>query len=77
MSISEQQPQGTSATEQQPQGKAGTDAQQEPVPSQFSDDDEDEILDLFSEAPKTFEMKDPRSAPKKPKYSLRPKIIHI
>ena len=74
-SISEQQPQGVSTTEQQPQGEAGTDAQQEPVPSQFSDDDK--IPDLFATAPKTFEMKDPRSAPKKPKYSLRPKTLHI
>ena len=76
-SISEQQPQGMSATEQQPQGKAGTDAQKSPVPSQFSDDDDDEIPDLFAAAPKTFETKDPRSVPKKPKYSLRPKTLHI
>ena len=42
-SISEQQPQGTSTSEQQPQGEASTDTQQEPVPSQFSDDDELQI----------------------------------
>ena len=74
-SISKQQPQGTSTTEQQPQGKAATDTQQEPVPPQFSDDDE--LTDAFATTTKTFEMKDPRSAPKKPKYSLRPKILHI
>ena len=74
-SVSEQQPQGTSATEQQPQGEVGTDTQQEPVPSQFSDDDE--IPDAFPTTTKTFATKDPRSAPKKPKYSLRPKILHI
>ena len=74
-SISEQQPQGASSTEQQPQGKADTDTQQEPVPSQFCDNDE--LPDPYGTATKTFEMKDPRSAPKKPKYSLRPKIIHI
>ena len=74
-SISEQQPQGTSATEQQPQGEAATDTQQEPVPPHFSDDDE--LPDAFATTTKTFEMKDPRSAPKKPKYSLRPKILHI
>ena len=73
-SISEQQPQGVSTTEQQPQGEADTDTQQEPVPSQFSDDDK--LLDPYGTATKTFEMKDPRSALKKPKYSLRPKIIH-
>ena len=74
-SISELQPQGASATEQQPQGEAATDTQQEPVPSQFSDDDK--LPDAFATTTKTFEMKDPRSAPKKPKYSLRPKILHI
>ena len=48
-SISEQQPQdesvseepqGMSTSEQQPQGEASTSTLQEPVPSQFSDDDE-------------------------------------
>ena len=77
-SISEQQPQGESATEQQPQGEAATDTQQEPVPSQFSSDDS--LPDAFPTTTKTFEMKDPRSIPKKPKYSLRPKttphLIH-
>ena len=66
-SISEQQPQGASASEQQPQGEASTDTQQEPVPSQFSDDDE--LPDLYALARKTFATKDPRSIPKKPKYS--------
>ena len=74
-SISEQQPQSESITEQQPQGKAATDTQQEPVPSQFSSDDS--LPDPFATITKTFEMKDPRSIPKKPKYSLRPKTIHI
>ena len=74
-SISEQQPQGASATEQQSQGKASTDTQQEPVPLQFSSDDE--LPDAFATTTKTFEMKDPRSIPKKPKYSLRPKTLHI
>ena len=66
-SVSEQQPQDVSATEQQPQGKAATDTQQGPVPSQFNDDDE--LPDAFAIATKTFAMKDPRSIPKKPKYS--------
>ena len=74
-SISEQQPQGASATEQQPQGKAATDTQWGPVPSQFSNDDE--LPDAFAIATKTFVTKDPRSIPKKPKYSLRPKTLHI
>ena len=67
-STSQAQPQGTSATEQQPQGEAATDTQQGPVPSQFSDDDE--LPDAFAIATKTFVTKDPRSIPKKPKYSL-------
>ena len=74
-SISDQQPQGTSASEQQPQGEASTDTQQEPVPSQFSDDEE--LSDAFTIATKTLAMKDPRSIPKKPKYSLRPKTHYI
>ena len=74
-SISEQQPQSKSITEQQPQGKTATDTQQEPVPSQFSSDDS--LPDVFAPSTKTFEMKDPKSIPKKPKYSLRPKILHI
>ena len=74
-SISEQQPQGESATEQQPQGEAATDTQQEPVLSQFSSDDS--LPDPFATTTKTFEMKDPKSIPKKPKYSLRPKALHI
>ena len=74
-SISEQQAQGESTTEQQPQGEATTDTQQEPVPSQFSSDDS--LPDPFATITKTFEMKDPRSIPKKPKYSLRPKTLHI
>ena len=74
-SISEQQPQGESTTEQQPQGKAATDTQQEPVPSQFSSNDS--LPDPFATTTKTFEMKDPRSVPKKPKYSLRPKTLYI
>ena len=75
MNLSEQQPQGVSATEQQPQGNTSTDTKQEPVPSQFSDDDE--LPDPYAFATKTFAMKDPRSIPKKPKYSLRPKTHYI
>ena len=74
-SISEQQTQSESITEQQPQGEATTDTQQEPVPSQFSSDDS--LPDVFPTTTKTFEMKDPRSIPKKPKYSLRLKTLHI
>ena len=74
-SVSEQQPQGASATEQQPQGDASTDTEQEPVSSQFSDDDE--LPDPYTFATKTFATKDPRSIPKKPKYSLQPKTHYI
>ena len=58
-SVSEQ-PQGTSTSEQQPQGKASTSTLQEPVPSQFSNDDE-MLPDAWTMARKTFATKDPRS----------------
>ena len=74
-SISEQ-PQGASASEQQPQGQASTSTLQEPVPSQFSDDDE-MLPDAWTMARKTFATKDPSSIPKKPRYSLRPKTDYI
>ena len=74
-STSQDQPQGESVSEQQPQGEAAIDTQQEPVPSQFSSDDS--LPDAFATTTKTFETKDPRSIPKKPKYSLRPKTLHI
>ena len=73
-SISEQ-PQGASASEQQ-QGEASTSTLQEPVPSQFSDDDE-MLPDAWTMARKTFATKDPSSIPKKPRYSLRPKTDYI
>ena len=74
-SISEQ-PQGASASEQQPQGEASTSTLQEPVPSQFSDDDET-LPDAWTMARKTFATKDPRSIPKKPRYSLQLKTDYI
>ena len=74
-SITEQQPQSESIMEQQPQSETTTDTQQEHVPSQFSSDDS--LPDVFPTSTKTFETKDPKSIPKKPKYSLRPKILHI
>ena len=74
-SVSEEHPQSESITVQQQQGETTTDTQQQPVPSQFSSDDS--LPDPFPTSTRTFEMKDPKSAPKKPKYSLRPKILHI
>ena len=70
----EQQPtQSETISEQQPQSETITDAQQEHVPSQFSSDDDEELPNPFLASSKTFETKDPKSIPKKPKYSLRPK----
>ena len=74
-SISEQ-PQGASTGEQQPQGEASTSTLQEPVPSQFSDDDET-LPDAWTMARKVFATKDPRSIPKKPRYSLQLKTDYI
>ena len=72
-SISEQQPQSETVTEQHPQSQTITDTQQEHVPPQFSSDDDEPLPNLFPTSTKTFETKDPKSIPKKPKYSLRPK----
>ena len=74
-SFSEEQPQSESITAQQQQSETTTDTQQEPVQSQFSSNDS--LPDPFATTTKTFETKDPKSTPKKPKYSLRPKILHI
>ena len=71
--ITEQQPQSETITEQQPQSKTITDTQQEHVLSQFSSNDDEELPNLFPASSKTFETKDPKSIPKKPKYGLRPK----
>ena len=71
-----EQPQGASASEQQPQGKASTSTLQEPVPSQFSDDDET-LPDPWTMARKAFATKDPRSIPKKPRNSLQLKTDYI
>ena len=72
-SITEQQPQSETITEQHPQSEIVTDTQQEHVPSQFRSDDDEPLPDPFPTSTKTFETKDPKSIPKKPKYSLRPK----
>ena len=72
-SVSEQQPQSESITGQQPHSETTTDTQQEHVPSQFSSDDDEPLSNPFPTSTNTFEMKDSKSIPKKPKYSLRPK----
>ena len=72
-STSQEQPQSESITEQHPQSEIITDTQQEHVPSQLGSNDDESLPDPFPTSTKTFEMKDPKSIPKKPKYSLRPK----
>ena len=73
--LEEKQPtQSETITEQQPtQSETVTDTQQEHVPSQVNSDDDEEHPNPFPSSSKTFETKDPKSIPKKPKYSLRPK----
>ena len=68
-SISEQQ-QAVPAAEQQPQDKAS-----DTLTSQSSDDSMP--LPDYGAALKTFTMKDPRSVPKKPRYSLHLKTEYI
>ena len=63
----EQQPQSETIIEQQTQSETITDTQQEHVPSQFSSNDDEELPNLFPSSSKTFETKDPKSIPKKPK----------
>ena len=74
-SVTEQQPQSETITEQHPQSEITTDTQQEHVPSQFRSDDDEPLPNPFPTSTKTFEMKDPKFIPKKPKYSLRPKYL--
>ena len=63
-------PKASTSEKQQPtQSKTVTDTQQEHVPPQVSSDDDEELPDLFLPSSKTFETKDPKSIPKKPKYS--------
>ena len=71
--ITEQQPQSETVTEQQPRSETITDTQQEHVPSQVSSNDGEKLPNPFPTSSKTFEIKDPKSIPKKPKYSLRQK----
>ena len=67
-------PKASTLEEKQPtQSETITDTQQEQVPSQVSSDDDEELPNPFPSSSKTFETKDPKSIPKKPKYSLRPK----
>ena len=66
-SVSEQQ-QAVPTAEQQPQDKAS-----DTLTSQSSDDS----LPDYGAALKTFTMKDPRSVPKKPRYSLHLKTEYI
>ena len=63
-------PKASTSEEQQPtQSETVTDTQQEHAPSQFSSTDDEELPDPFPSSPKTFETKDPKSIPKKLKYS--------
>ena len=63
-------PSKTSTLEkQQPtQSDTITGTQQEHQPSEFSSDDDETLPDPFPSA-KAFETKDPKSIPKKPKFS--------
>ena len=63
-------PKASTLEEQQPtQSKTVTDTRQEHVPSQVSSDNDEELPDLLPSSSKTFETKDLKSIPKKPKYS--------
>ena len=81
-SIPEQQPQDESVSEQQPQDESISEQQQDvPATEQQQDKASDTLtsqssddsipLPVYGAALKTFTMKDPRSVPKKPRYSFR------
>ena len=57
--------------------KASTSEKQQPTQSktlsQVSSNDDEDLPDLFPSSSKTFETKDPKSIPNKPKYSLSQK----
>ena len=83
-STSEQQPQDESIPEQQPQDESISEQQQDvPTTEQQQDKASDTLtsqssddsipLPVYGAALKTFTMKDPRSVPKKLRYSFRPK----
>ena len=62
-------PKASTSKKQQPtQSETVTDTQQEHQPSQLSSDDDETLPDPFPST-KTFETKDPKSIPKKPKFS--------
>ena len=83
-SVPEQQPQDESVSEQQPQDKSVLEQQQDtPATKQDKASDTltsissvDSLLD-YEPALRTFTTKDPSSAPKKPRYSLRPITKYI
>ena len=83
-SVSEQQPQDESISEQQSQDESISEQQQDtPATEQQQDKASDTLTSQSSDdsiplpdygtALKTFTMKDPRSVPKKPRYSFQPK----
>ena len=73
-SVSEQQPQDESISEQQ-QDAPTTEQQQDKASDTLTSQSSDDSIPLpdYGAALKTFTMKDPRSVPKKPRYSFRPK----
>ena len=76
-SISEQQPQDESVSEQQQNAPAAEQQQDKASDTLTSQSSDDSILPDYGPALKTFTTKDPRSVPKKPRYSLRPKTKYI
>ena len=75
---SEQQPQDESVSEQQ-QGVPAAEQQQDKASDTLTSQSSDDSVPLpdYGAALKTFTTKDPSSAPKKPRYSLRPKTEYI
>ena len=75
--IPEQQPQDESVSEQQQAAPAAEQQPQDKASDTLTSQSSDDSLPDYGSALKTFTMKDPRSVPKKPRYSLRPKTEYI
>ena len=76
--ISEQQPQDESISEQQ-QGASTAEQPQDKASDTLTSQSSDDSIPLpdYGTALRTFTTKDPRSVPKKLRYSLRPKTEYI
>ena len=75
--VPEQQPQDESISEQQQAAPTAEQQPQDKTSDTLTSQSSDDSLPDYGAALKTFTTKDPRSVPKKPRYSLHPKTEYI